>query len=185
MDTTAATPPNTPALQATCLWLERAVIGLNLCPFAKAVHQKQQIRWVESPATTVEALLAELLDELKLLAETPASDVDTTLLVHPQVLQDFMDYNDFLELADDAIEELGLSGVLQVASFHPQYRFADTEADDPGNLSNRAPFPTLHLLREDSVDRAVDAFPEAEQIFEHNIETLQRLGVEGWRKLFA
>jgi hypothetical protein len=181
----AATPPDTPALQATCQWLERAVIGLNLCPFAKAVHLKRQIRWVESPATSVEALLAELLDELKLLAETPAAQVDTTLLVHPQVMQDFLDYNDFLELADDAIEELGLSGVLQVASFHPQYRFEGTGEDDPGNLSNRAPFPTLHLLREDSVDRAVDAFPEAESIFEHNIDTLQRLGFEGWRKLLA
>ena len=180
-----ATPPVTPALQATCQWLERAVIGLNLCPFAKAVHLKQQIRWVESDATTVEALMAELLAELKLLAETPAAEVDTTLLVHPQVLQDFLDYNDFLDLADDAIEELGLAGVLQVASFHPQYRFEGTEDVDPGNLSNRAPYPTLHLLREDSVDRAVDAFPEAEQIYERNIETLQRLGAEGWRKLLA
>jgi hypothetical protein len=181
----AALPPSTPALQATRQWLERAVIGLNLCPFAKAVHQKQQIRWVESPATTVEALLADLLAELKLLADTPAADVDTTLLVHPQVLQDFLDYNDFLELADDAIEELGLAGVLQVASFHPQYRFEGTEDDDPGNLSNRAPWPTLHLLREDSVDRAVDAFPEAEQIYQRNIETLQQLGAAGWRRLMA
>ena len=181
---TTATPPATPALQATCRWLERAVIGLNLCPFAKAVHQKGQIRWVESGATTVEALLTELLFELKLLTETPAAEVDTTLLVHPQVLQDFLDYNDFLELADEAIEALGLAGVLQVASFHPQYRFEGTEEDDPGNLSNRAPYPTLHLLREDSVDRAVDAFPETEQICERNIETLQRLGPEGWRRLF-
>jgi uncharacterized protein len=180
-----ATPPDSPALQATCQWLERAVIGLNLCPFAKAVHLKQQIRWVESPATDVAGLLAHLLDELKLLAETPAAQVDTTLLVHPQVLQDFLDYNEFLELADDAVEELGLSGVLQVASFHPQYRFEGTKDDDPGNLSNRAPYPTLHLLREDSVDRAVDAFPEAESIYERNIETLQKLGAEGWRKLLA
>ena len=181
----AATPPGTPALQYTCRWLERAVIGLNLCPFAKAVHGKQQIRWVESSATTVEALLVELLDELKLLAQTPAAEVDTTLLVHPQVLNDFLDYNDFLNLADDAVEELGLAGVLQVASFHPQYRFEGTEEDDPGNLSNRAPYPTLHLLREDSVDRAVQAFPEADQIYERNIETLQQLGLDGWRKLMA
>jgi uncharacterized protein len=164
-------------------WLEQAVIGLNLCPFAKAVHTKGQIRWVESTATDVKALMADLVHELQLLAAADPEAIDTTLLVHPQVLADFLDYNDFLDLADAALEELGLDGVLQIASFHPQYQFEGTEPDDVENLSNRSPYPTLHLLREDSVDRAVEAFPEAELIYEKNIETLRALGVEGWQRL--
>ncbi|MFN7726620.1 MAG: DUF1415 domain-containing protein [Rubrivivax sp.] len=182
-DPTAAT--DTPALAATRQWLERAVIGLNLCPFAKAVHLKQQIRWVESTATEPKALLQDLVHELQRLAAADPELLDTTLLVHPQVLQDFLDYNDFLDVADAAIEELGLEGVLQIASFHPQYQFEGTAEDDVANFSNRAPFPTLHLLREDSIDRAVAAFPEAEAIYERNIDTLQRLGAEGWRRLMA
>lgn len=167
----------------TRTWLERAVIGLELCPFAKAVHQKQQIRWVLSAATTPQALLDELNAELLFLAAAAPQAVDTTLIVHPQVLQDFLDYNDFLDLADAALEALTLDGTLQVASFHPQFQFAGTDADDPGNLSNRAPFPTLHLLREDSVERAVAAFPAAESIYERNISTLQSLGFDGWQAL--
>ncbi|KAA2285868.1 DUF1415 domain-containing protein [Arenimonas fontis] len=168
---------------ATRDWVVKAVIGLNLCPFAKAVHAKRQIRYVVSHARTVEALLENLLHELQLLAAADPGDVDTTLLVHPWVLNDFLDYNDFLDLADAAVAELDLEGVLQVASFHPDYRFAGSAPDDMGNYSNRSPFPTLHLLREDSVDRAVAAFPEAERIWEANIETLRRLGPEGWRRL--
>ena len=171
-------------LEQTRHWLEQAVIGLNLCPFAKAVHTKGQIRWVESSATDVKALLADLVHELQLLAAADPEAIDTTLLVHPQVLGDFLDYNDFLDLADAALEELGLDGVLQIASFHPQFQFADTDADDITNATNRSPYPTLHLLREDSVERAVAAFPEAEAIFERNVETLRRLGPEGWRVLF-
>lgn len=164
-------------------WLERAVIGLNLCPFAKAVHVKQQIRWVLSQATNAEELLEDLADELvRLHAADPAAH-DTTLLIHPYVLQDFLDYNDFLDLADGLVEELQLSGELQVASFHPQYQFADSAPEDVENLSNRAPFPTLHLLRESSVDLAVAAFPDAEQIYLKNIETLRALGHAGWQKL--
>ncbi len=170
-------------IEATQAWLEKAVIGLNLCPFAKAVHAKGQIRWVLSQATTPEALLAELMAELQSLATADADAIDTTLLIHPQVLGDFLDYNDFLDVADAALEELGLDGSLQIASFHPHYQFAGTEADDPGNLSNRSPHPTLHLLREDSVERAVAAYPEAEAIYERNIETLQALGADGWRRL--
>ncbi len=166
-------------------WLEKAVIGLNLCPFAKAVHARRQIRYVVSHASTEEALLEDLLHELQLLAASDPQDVDTTLLVHPHVLGDFLDYNDFLDIADAAVEEVGLEGVLQVASFHPQYQFADSEPDDIANYSNRAPFPTLHLLREDSVDRAVAAFPEAARIFEANIERLRALGPAGWRRLFG
>lgn len=168
---------------ATRDWVVKAVIGLNLCPFAKAVHAKRQIRYVVSHTRTVEELLEDLLHELQLLAAADPADVDTTLLVHPWVLEDFLDYNDFLDVADAAVAELGLEGVLQVASFHPDYRFADSEGDDMGNYSNRSPFPTLHLLREESVDRAVAAFPEADRIWEANIETLRRLGPEGWSRL--
>ena len=175
---TATTP-----LQDTQAWLEKAVIGLNLCPFAKAVHAKGQIRWVQSAAEQPLALLKELVAELKLLAAADPELVDTTLLVHPLVLQDFEDFNDFLGVVEDALTDLGLDGVLQVASFHPQFQFADTAADDVSNATNRSPFPTLHLLREDSVERAVAAFPEADKIFERNIQTLQTLGAEGWRRL--
>ena len=170
-------------IEATQAWLEQAVIGLNLCPFAKAVHSKRQIRWVLSPAQDAQALRAELVAELQLLAAADPEAIDTTLLVHPQVLGDFLDYNDFLASADAALEALGLAGTLQIASFHPQYQFAGTDADDVENCSNRSPHPTLHLLREASVDRAVQAYPEAQAIYERNIETLQGLGMDGWKRL--
>jgi hypothetical protein len=172
-------------IAATREWLERAVIGLNLCPFAKAPHVRGQVRYVVSDATEPEALLADLLDELRRLADAEPDEVETTLLIHPHVLGDFLDYNDFLDIADAAVSELDLDGELQVASFHPDYRFADTEPDDIANFSNRAPYPTLHLLRESSVDRAVAAFPEAERIYERNIDTLRRLGHSGWRALWG
>ncbi len=183
--TPAAATPETTAIAATRHWLEQAVIGLNLCPFAKAVHLKQQIRWVESLARDAEALLADLVRELLFLAAAPEDVVETTLLVHPQALNDFLDYNDFLELADSAIDELGLGGVLQVASFHPDYQFEGTAPDDVDNCSNRSPHPTLHLLREDSIERAVAAFPDAASIYERNIATLRALGPAGWRALMA
>ena len=170
-------------IEDTRAWLSKAVIGLNLCPFAKAVHAKGQIRWVLSAAQNTEALFAELVAELQCLARADPELIDTTLLVHPQVLGDFADYNDFLDVADAALEELGLDGTLQIASFHPHYQFAQTAADDVTNCSNRSPHPTLHLLREASIERAVQAFPEAETIYERNIETLQRLGPAGWRRL--
>ena len=171
-------------LAATRRWVEQAVIGLNLCPFAKAVHVKEQVRYVVSPASTPEALLEQLMDELQLLSDTPAEKVDTTLIIHPFVLDDFLDYNEFLDVADAAVEDMQLDGELQVASFHPEYQFADTDKNDIGNYTNRTPYPTLHLLREESVERAVEAFPEAELIFEKNIETMEKLGHEGWDKLF-
>jgi hypothetical protein len=167
----------------TRAWMRRAVIGLNLCPFARAVDAKDQVRCVTTAAAYAEALLRVLVDELRLLAEADPAEVDTTLLVHPRVFGDFEEFNDFLELVDAAVEELGLDGELQVASFHPDYQFADTAPDDVTNATNRAPYPTLHLLREASVDRAVAAFPQAEAIFERNMETLERLGVEGWERL--
>jgi hypothetical protein len=172
-------------IAATRRWLERAVIGLNLCPFAKSVYVKEQVRYVVSSATTPEALLEQLMDELQQLSDTPAEEVDTTLLIHPFVLTDFEDYNEFLDVADAAVEDMQLDGELQVASFHPDYQFAGTAADDMGNYSNRAPYPTLHLLREASVDRAVAAFPEAERIYERNIDTLRQLGHAGWRALWT
>lgn len=159
----------------TVRWLERAVIGLNLCPFAKAVHVKGQIRYAVSEATTPEALRGDLQRELSLLVDTPAEQVDTTLLIHPRVLNDFADYNDFLADADELLEELELDGVVQIASFHPDYCFAEGPSDDPANFSNRSPYPMLHLLREDSVSRAVDAFPDPTQIYARNIELLRAL----------
>jgi len=171
------------ALEETRAWVERVVIGLELCPFAKAPQKKGQVRYVLSDARDAEALLATLVEELNLLAETPAERTETTLIVHPHVLADFADYNDFLGIAEDAVAELGLEGVIQVASFHPGYRFADTSEDDVTNATNRSPHPTLHLLREESVERAVAAFPEAEAIWEANVETMRRLGSEGWEAL--
>jgi uncharacterized protein len=164
-------------------WLDRAVIGLNLCPFAKAVVAKGQVRIVDCPATTPEALLEAVGGELVHLRDTPADQLDTTLIVHPHVLQDFLDYNDFLDSADALVAEMDLEGVLQVASFHPDYRFAGTAPDDIGNATNRSPWPTLHLLREDSVARAVAAFPDPDAIVERNIATLHALGADGWAKL--
>lgn len=175
----------TTVIADTTRWLERAVIGLNLCPFAKAVHVKHQVRMALSAATNIDALCEDLLDELQLLAHADPDEVDTTLLIHPRVLGDFLDYNDFLEIADRAVEELKLGGQLQVASFHPHYQFAGTEADDITNYTNRSPYPTLHLIRESSIDRAVAAYPEASAIFEKNIATMRQLGHPGWRALFA
>ncbi len=167
----------------TVNWLEKAVIGLNLCPFAKGVHVKGQIHYVVSHATDARALADDLHRELESLAEISAEKRDTTLLMAPDCLEDFLDFNDFLELADDMIEALDLGGILQVASFHPQFQFEGTDVDDVSNCTNRAPYPTLHLLREDSIDKAVEAFPEAEEIFERNIEVLEKLGKQGWDEL--
>ncbi len=170
-------------IAATRNWLEKAVIGLNLCPFARAVYAGDRIRFVVSDATTPEALLETLTAELEVLAEADEICTETTLLIHPQVLGDFLDYNDFLELADALVEDLELDGVLQVASFHPQYQFAETGPDDIENCSNRSPYPTLHLLRESSVERAVAAYPDTEQIYRDNIRTLRQLGREDWDRL--
>ncbi|HUH90021.1 MAG TPA: DUF1415 domain-containing protein, partial [Lysobacter sp.] len=163
-------------ITATRRWLQRAVIGLNLCPFAKAVQVKDQIRYVLSDATTADALLEELAAELVWLHDTDPAVVDTTLLIHPQVLTDFYDYNDFLDQVDTAIDALGLEGEIQVASFHPDYQFAGSDFDDPANCTNRSPYPMLHLLREASVERAVEAFPDPDAIVERNIATLEKLG---------
>jgi len=173
------------ALAETRAWVERAVIGLNLCPFAKAVQVRGQVRYVLSEATDAEALLADLVAELQALATADPQQVDTSLLVHPKVLTRFADYNRFLGVADAALAALGLEGVLQIASFHPQYRFGGTRAADITNATNRSPYPVLHLLREASIDRAVAAFPRAEAIYEANQRTLRELGAAGWAALLA
>ena len=180
-----AAPPldSTAVIAATVEWIEKAVIGLNLCPFARAVHAGGRIRYFVTEAATPEALVEVLVDELSLLAAADPADIETTLLIHPRALRDFLDYNEFLDVADAAVEHLALTGVVQVASFHPQYQFAGTAADDIDNYTNRSPYPTLHLLREDSVERAVAAHPDTDRIFENNIETLRRLGRAGWDRL--
>lgn len=177
-------PTHDDVIDATRTWLERAVIGLNLCPFAKAVERKGQVRYVVSDATQPLQLHEDLVRELAHLRDTPAEQVDTTLLIHPGVLDDFLDFNEFLEVADAAVADLDLEGEIQVASFHPQFQFEGTAPDDITNFTNRAPYPTLHLLREASIDRAVAAFPEAADIFERNMRTLDQLGLEGWHRLF-
>jgi hypothetical protein len=173
------------ALQATRAWVEHAVIGLNLCPFAKAVEVKALLRYTCSEARDTDTLLAELRAELQRLAETPIEEMETTLLVHPWVLQDFLDYNDFLDDADALLASMGLDGTLQIASFHPQYQFAGTRSDDVENATNQSPYPALHLLREASIERAVAAYPEPEAIYEANMATLRGLGAAGWAALQA
>jgi tryptophan-rich hypothetical protein len=174
-----------PSIIETRAWVERVVIGLQLCPFAPAPALKGAIRYASSDATTPEALLEDLAAEMQRLSASPPEELETTLLIHPRVLQDFHDFNDFLAVADELLGALGLEGDLQIASFHPQYRFADTEADDIGNATNRSPYPTLHLLREASITRAVEAFGDTSRISAHNIATLEALGHEGleaiWR----
>ena len=170
-------------LQQTRHWLEKAVIGLNLCPFAKSVYVKNQVRLVVSHARHADDLLEELDRELDLLVATPASEIDTTLLIQPTLFEDFLDFNDFMEIADGVVDEHELEGVVQLASFHPKFQFEGTEEGDIGNYTNRAPFAMLHLLREDSIARAVEVFPQAEAIFEENIKTLEKLGLPGWRAL--
>ena len=176
-------PSDDDVLAKTRHWLEAAVIGLNLCPFAKAVYVKNQVRLVVSQARHADDLLEELDRELDLLVATPADEIDTTLLIHPTLFEDFLDFNDFLEVADGVVDEHALEGVIQLASFHPQFQFDGTSAEDISNYTNRAPFAMLHLLREASVERAVAAFPEADAIFEQNIATLEKLGHSGWKAL--
>ena len=170
-------------MQDTVRWLERAVIGLNLCPFAKGVHGKGQIHYVVCSATGSAEVLRSLEAELLALVALPAAERDTTLIMLPACLGDFLDFNDFLDESDALLVSLELAGVLQIASFHPQFRFAGTRDDDVSNCTNRAPWPTLHLLREESLDRAVEAFPDAEAIFGRNVELLETLGADGWTAL--
>lgn len=172
-------------ITATRTWLERAVIGLNLCPFAGPVYVQERIRFVVSAARSESALIGDLMRELRALQAADPAQCETTLLIHPYVLADFSDYNAFLDRADDAVCELGLEGVMQIASFHPRYQFADAGPEDIENYTNRSPYPMLHLLREASVEQAVTTYPDSADIYRRNIQTLRRLGHEGWQRLWA
>ena len=180
------TAPGKPAeavIAATRRWVDRAVIGLNLCPFAKGVQTKGQVHYVVSQATDGQALLDDLKSELQALRAIDPAQRDTTLLIAPSAFADFLDFNDFLGRADRLLRKLGMDGDYQIASFHPQFLFADADVDDVSHYTNRAPYPILHLLREASIDRAVEAFPDASLIYERNMQTLRALGVEGWQAL--
>jgi hypothetical protein len=166
-------------------WLERAVIGLNLCPFARAPYAKRQIRFAVTGATTADELLAELEHELQGLVAADPARCETTLLIHPHAMTDFLDFHFFQAEAQALLERLELSGTLQLALFHPQFEFAGSAADDIANYTNRAPFPVLHLLREASIETALRSVPEAAGIYERNIQTLQALGHAGWRRLWS
>lgn len=176
-------PSDDDIIALTRAWVDEAVIGLNLCPFAKAVQVKQQIRYVISHAKQEADLQQDLVNELIHLRDSDPEILDTTLLILPRVLQDFLDYNNFLDTADATLVEHELEGEIQIASFHPDYQFAGTEVTDIDNYTNRSPFPILHLLRESSIDRAVESFPDASAIFDRNVVTMRHLGLEGWNQL--
>ena len=164
-------------------WLERAVIGLNLCPFARAPYLQQRVRFRVSHATDDEELLADLEEELRALHAVSAEQCETVLLIHPWALREFAEFNEFLNAADGCVEQLGYEGELQVASFHPDYQFEGTGADDIENYTNRSPYPILHLLREESIERVVEAIDDPDEIYRRNIALLQGMGIEGWRRV--
>lgn len=172
-----------PVLERTQRWVERAVIGLNLCPFAKAAHRKGQIQYVVSRAHQSLEACADLEVQLLSLCRSDESLHDNTLLIYPECFSDFVDFNQFLDDADAALDRLDLVGTIQIASFHPNYQFAGVPSDDLGNFTNRSPHPVLHLLRESSIERAVAAFERPESIYEANIQTLRQLGRNGWHAL--
>jgi uncharacterized protein len=179
------TPSDDDVLAATRRWLEQAVIGLNLCPFAKSVYVKDQVRLVVSRARHLDAFLDDLDRELELLKTTPAEQVDTTLLVHPTLFPEFLVFNDFLNVADDVLVEHELEGVIQIAPFHPSFVFEGEEEGDMSHFTNRSPFPMLHLIREESLEKAIASFGDTDVIYERNIDTLRQLGPDGWRRLLA
>lgn len=176
----SSNPSDDEVVAATRRWLEQAVIGLNLCPFARAPYVKGRVRFQVSRAQTEDRLVADLAHELSVLAASDPEALETTLLIHPQMFSNFPDFNDFLEIAEATVQAVGLEGEIQVASFHPDYQFADAAADAIENCTNRSPFPTLHLLRESSIDRAIEAVDDTDEIYRRNIETLRALGWEGW-----
>jgi hypothetical protein len=171
-------------IAATRCWLERSVIGLNLCPFAESVYRGDRVRFCVSEQRSARALLDELRFELTELQAADPLSCETTLLIHPWVLADFIEYNDFLEVCEATIVDLNLEGELQVASFHPQYQFAGTRPGDIENYTNRSPYPMLHILREASIERAVAALSDADEIYRRNIRTLRELGHAGWERLW-
>lgn len=177
------TPDSATVTDHTRQWLEKAVIGLNLCPFAKAPHVKNLVRISVSQARHLDGFLEDLDRELQLLGDTPADELETTLLVHPTLFPDFDTFNQMLDIADTAVVDNGLEGIVQIAPFHPDFQFEGTDSDDISNYTNRSPYPTLHLIREDSIAKAAQAFPDASAIFERNIALLEEMGHEGWDKL--
>ena len=177
------TPDSATVTDHTRQWLEKAVIGLNLCPLAKAPHVKNLVRISVSQARHLDGFLEDLDRELQLLGDTPADELETTLLVHPTLFPDFDTFNQMLDIADAAVVDNGLEGIVQIAPFHPDFQFEGTDSDDIGNYTNRSPYPTLHLIREDSIAKAAQAFPDASAIFERNIALLEKMGHEGWDKL--
>jgi hypothetical protein len=164
--------------------VEKAVIGLGLCPFAERAYRSDRVRFFVSEQRTAAGLLEELRSELMRLQAVDARQCETTLLIHPWVLNDFFEFNDFLQICDETVQGLDLEGEIQVASFHPQYQFAGTASGDIENHTNRSPYPTLHLLREASVERALAAVPDPESIYENNIRRLRELGPEAWMALW-
>jgi len=170
---------------ATRNWVEKAVIGLRLCPFAASPYQRGLVRYRVSEQRSPEGLAEDLAEELLQLAAADPLLCETSLLIHPYVLDDFLDYNQFLDQAEATVAALGLTGKLQIASFHPAYQFAGSAPNDIENYSNRSPYPMLHLLREASVRRAAAAFPEVSEIGNRNMATLRELGAAGWRKLLT
>ena len=178
-------PSDEAAIAATRQWIERAVIGLNLCPFARVPYTQQRVRLRVSRARDAYALADDLREELEWLRDADPETCETSLLIHPFVLTDFLEFNDFLDVADALLDELDLEGEIQVATFHPDYQFADAEPDAIENATNRSPYPTLHLLRESSIDRAVESGIDTDAIYERNIETLRKLGHHGWEALWV
>lgn len=164
-------------------WVENLVVGLNLCPFAKRELVKNRVRFVTTTANNEEQLVLALQAELTLLNNDPS--IETTVLIHPEVLQDFYDYNDFLDVADAVLVEMELDGVYQIASFHPDYQFGGTQADDAENYTNRSPYPVLHLLREDSLEQVIADYPDVDDIPERNIALMNELGTPKLQALLA
>ena len=170
-------------LEITKNWVEKIVIGLNLCPFAKPVFIKDQIKFVLSEAKNPNELAKDFLSELNFLTGIEGDDTETTILIHPFVLEDFGDYLDYVDYVNDLIYQAGLEGTFQIASFHPDYQFEGTESTDIENYTNRSPFPMLHLLREDTLEKAIKTYPNVEDIPSNNIEKLKEMGLEALKEL--
>lgn len=165
-------------IRHTKQWIQEFVIGMNFCPFAKSPFRTDKIRYLLTETNEQETLLQTLMNELLWLHEIPAEEVETSLIIHPNVLQNFEEYNDFLAVTDALLEDLGLEGIFQIASFHPDYQFADAAVDAVENYTNRAPYPMLHLLRESSVTLATAHYPDVDSIPDKNIAKLRAFGIE-------
>lgn len=171
-------------IEAVESWLDEVVIELNFCPFAAKPRRHDQIRFITNDATSSEELLTSLQDELTLLDQTPSTEIETTLLIVPKMLTDFHDYNQFLDLVDELLIQFEWEGIFQIASFHPNYRFADTEPDSVENLTNRSPYPILHILREDSIEKALENIADPDEVYKRNIKTMKNLSATQIKTLF-